>query len=262
VWEQFSPDDVEPAKEAFDVIYSLTRCENERYAALGIDSPYIPWGIHPELLAFSDVHPTADPTPPGAGNEEAVARVVYFYPGGFMTKRKPVKEVLAAFERVTGPGLRLVIKAQVERKQKLLERASRDDPRVEVVLEDLPTAEHLRLFASSDVCLAPSRWEGLGLHLYEALAFGIPVITNDNPPMNEIIRNGENGILVRGVRGGEASSGIPAFDPDVDELTNGIERLADPDARATLAAGARAARERLSWERTTRGYAELIAAVS
>jgi 1,2-diacylglycerol 3-alpha-glucosyltransferase len=275
VWEQFSPDDVEPVKQAFDVIYSLTQCERERYAALGIDTPYIPWGIHPELLAFSAAHPAAYPAAPGvvrasgsdhrspsAPCEEAAGRVVYFYPGGFMTKRKPVKEVLAAFERVTGPGLRLVIKAQVERKQRLLERASRDDPRVEVVLEDLPTAEHLRLFASSDVCLAPSRWEGLGLHLYEALAFGIPVITNDNPPMNEVIRNGENGILVRGLRSGEASSGIPAFDPDVDELTRAIERLTDPDARATLAAGARAARERLSWERTTRGYAELIAAVS
>ena len=65
-----------------------------------------------------------------------------------------------------------------------------------MILEDLPTDEHLRLFAGNDICLAPSRWEGLGLHLYEAMALGLPVITNDDPPMNEVIRDGENGLLV------------------------------------------------------------------
>jgi glycosyltransferase involved in cell wall biosynthesis len=64
-----------------------------------------------------------------------------------------------------------------------------------VIAEDQPAAEYLRLFASADVCLAPSRWEGLGLHLFEATAFGMPVITNDNPPMNEVVRDGENGLL-------------------------------------------------------------------
>ena len=74
-----------------------------------------------------------------------------------------------------------------------------------MILEDLPTDEHLRLFASADVCVAPSRWEGLGLHLYEAMALGLPVITNDNPPMNEVIVDGDNGLLVRGspARAGE-----------------------------------------------------------
>ncbi|HVH17422.1 MAG TPA: glycosyltransferase, partial [Myxococcota bacterium] len=62
--------------------------------------------------------------------------------------------------------------------------------------------------------LAPSRWEILGLHLYEATAFGMPVITNDNPPMNEVIEDGLNGILVDGVEDGHARSGVPAFAPD------------------------------------------------
>jgi 1,2-diacylglycerol 3-alpha-glucosyltransferase len=251
VWEQFSPEDSEPAREAFDLVYSLTECERRRYAQLGIESPRIPWGIHPELLEFA---------PDGVdGQAQGIA---FFYPGGFMTKRKPVKEVLAAFARAADPELRLVVKAQVERKQRLLDRASREDPRVEVILDDLPTAEHLRLFASAQVCLAPSRWEGLGLHLYEAMAFGMPVITNNNPPMNEVIADGVNGLLVPGVRSGEASSGIPAFDPDVDELAGAILRLADPELRAELAHGAREARERLGWGRTVRGYAELIERVS
>ena len=35
----------------------------------------------------------------------------------------------------------------------------------------MPTDEHLQLFASCDVCLGPSRWEGLGLFLPRGWAF-------------------------------------------------------------------------------------------
>ena len=50
VWEQFSPEHTEGAKRAFDVVYSVTRCEGERYATLGIDTPLVRWGCNPELL--------------------------------------------------------------------------------------------------------------------------------------------------------------------------------------------------------------------
>ena len=105
-----------------------------------------------------------------------------------------------------------------------------------IELEDRPTDEHLRQFASCHVCLSPSRWEGLGLPLYEAVAFGMPSITNDSPPMNEIVLDGVNGICVDSVPWGEAGSGIPAFDPDFEQLTAAIERLGDAGERERLAA--------------------------
>ncbi len=46
VWEMFSPEDAEPAKAAYDVLYSMTRCEQARYAEMGIESPYVQWGLH------------------------------------------------------------------------------------------------------------------------------------------------------------------------------------------------------------------------
>ena len=52
VWEQFSSEHVEPAKRALETIYSLTACERERYATMGIESPRVRWGIHPELLGY------------------------------------------------------------------------------------------------------------------------------------------------------------------------------------------------------------------
>jgi 1,2-diacylglycerol 3-alpha-glucosyltransferase len=251
VWEQFGREHVEPAKRALDVVYSLTESERERYAEMGIASPRVHWGIHPELLGFGrdrdpDLHP---------------GRLTFFYPAGFLSKRKPVEEVVRAFGRVPGERARLIVKGQVERRQEALERATRRDPRVEVTLEDLPTDQHLRLFASADICVAPSRWEGLGLHLYESMALGLPVITNDDPPMNEVIFDGENGLLVGSRRRGRARSGIPARAPSVRGLADAMRRSLDPDLRRELAEGVSAAQERLSWDRTVADYAELLAAL-
>jgi len=177
-----------------------------------------------------------------------------------MSKRKPLETTLKAFRKAKGDELRLVVKAQVERGVDAVRKAARKDARIEVIAEDLPTDEHLRLFASADVCLAPSRWEGLGLHLFEATALGLPIVTNDNPPMNEVVRDGRNGLLVRGVRSKERPrSDIGSFDPDRRALTKAIERLRDPDLRSTLERGALARREELSWNRTVGALSELLA---
>jgi 1,2-diacylglycerol 3-alpha-glucosyltransferase len=247
VWEQFSAEDVEPARRAFDVIYSLTEAERERYATMGIGSPRVRWGIHPELLAH-----TKPALPAGA-----VPRT-FFYPAGFLSRRKPVPELLKAFQRVDGHDVRLLVKGQVERELDVLERGRRKDPRVEVVLEDLPIDEHLALFASCDVCLAPSRWEGLGLHLYEAMALGLPVITNDAPPMNEVVADRDNGLLCRSRRRGRASSGIPAQRPVVRDLSRAIREVREPDLFAALCAGVGSARERLDWRRTVDDLGRLV----
>ena len=155
-------------------------------------------------------------------------------------------EVLKAFRRFDDPDARLVIKGQVERELDLLRRGADRDPRVEVVLEDLPTDEHLRLFATADVCVAPSRWEGLGLHLYESMALGLPVITNDAPPMNEVIADGDNGLLVASRRRGRARSGIPAYATSVRGLAAALERIAEPGGSRRCA---KAWRERASGSR-------------
>ncbi len=182
------------------------------------------------------------------------------FPGGFLGHRKPLEAVLEAFERTTDPRFRLVVKAQVERKQvRPAEEAAARDSRIEVRVGDQPTAEHLRELAGFDVCVAPARWEGLGLPLYEAIAFGQPAITNAAPPMDEAIHDGVNGLLVGGREQGTAKSGIAAIEPDVDQLTAAIERLGDDSYRAELAAGAVRVRDtERRWEHTVAGIGELL----
>ena len=43
------------------------------------------------------------------------------------------------------------------------------------------------LYEMGDIYVYPTKLDGLGLTLYEALSFGMPVITTDYPPMNEAI---------------------------------------------------------------------------
>jgi 1,2-diacylglycerol 3-alpha-glucosyltransferase len=262
VWEHFSSEHVDGAREAYDVVYSLTRAEQARYAELGIDSPYVPWGCHPELLEYLPAASSA--SRPGAagsvqGRADGDSLVRFYVPGSFMGKRKPFEVIAEAFTRVDDDRLRLLVRGQVERKRDPLAGFTERDERIEVELADRPTEEHLRQFAACDVCLSPSRWEGLGLPLYEAIAFGMPAITNDAPPMNEVVVDGVNGVCVRSIPWGTARSGIPAFDPDAGELAAAIERLGDDAERERLAAGALRLREgERSWSRTVEGFEELL----
>jgi 1,2-diacylglycerol 3-alpha-glucosyltransferase len=244
VWEHFAEDHLAGALDAYDLIYSMTRAEQERYRRFGIETPYVQWGCHPELLA---IEPHRDGEP-----------VRCIYPGGFIGHRKPVLQVVEAFSRTSDPRLRLLVTAQVERRLEEAERIAAGDERIEIQLEDAPRLDYLQRFADCDACLAISRWEGLGLPIYEAIAFGMPVITNDVPPMNEAVEHELNGLLVRSHADGHAKSGITAYLPDVDDLAASIERLADPELRERLARGAGEVRERRSWSRTVEGMAGLV----
>ena len=95
--------------------------------------------------------------------------------------------------RASGRGS--IVKAQVERSRLAdAEEAAARDPRIELRIADEPTRQHLETVAAADVTLSPARWEGLGLPLYEAVAFGQPAITNAVAPMDEITLDGENGL--------------------------------------------------------------------
>ncbi len=78
-----------------------------------------------------------------------------------------------------------------------------------------------RLLHMADVVVAPSRYEGFGIPLIEAMAAGRPVITTDVPASNEVVQHERTGLLV------------PYDDPDA--LAAAIIRLLrDPELAQRL----------------------------
>jgi glycosyltransferase involved in cell wall biosynthesis len=111
------------------------------------------------------------------------------------------------------------------------------DRGVVVLTDDLPQSAYHDLFASCHVCVAVSRWEGLGLHLYEALGFGMPLLAVDASPVNEVVEHEVNWLLVESALLGHTRSGVESREPDVDGLAAAFRRLAQQEFVADLAQG-------------------------
>jgi glycosyltransferase involved in cell wall biosynthesis len=104
-------------------------------------------------------------------------------------------------------------------------------------------------FASADVYVLPSHQENFGIAVAEALAAGLPVIVTDKVGIAADVREAGAGLVV------------PV---DVAAIAAAVSRLArDPDERRTMSTRAfNLARERYSWERAAREFAELYSGIS
>ena len=75
-----------------------------------------------------------------------------------------------------------------------------------------------RILSGSDLLVLPSRWEGFGLVLLEAMNQGLPVVGTRRGAIPEVVRDGETGLLV------------PPGDPD--SLATALSRLLGNPERA------------------------------
>ena len=155
--------------------------------------------------------------------------VVFFHSAGVggMNLRKGTDLVLKAFQNVTGKA-RLVIHSivPISRYGKEVSDIITRDRRIEFI-EKRVTAPGL--YHLGDVFVYPSRLEGIGLCVPEALACGLPVITTDNAPMNEFVEHGVNGSLVPVNRTTMTSYGYywPETSVDLDCLTRAMQAYVD-----------------------------------
>jgi len=106
--------------------------------------------------------------------------------------------------------------------------------------EDVPD-----LLAAADVFAFPSKFEGLGGSLIEAMAIGLPIVASDVPAIREIIEPNGNATLVPP---GSASA-----------LASAIEDLLDDPAKAATygARGRMIFRERFTLDRSTQRTVDL-----
>lgn len=119
---------------------------------------------------------------------------------GQMIARKGLDILLAAFDRLVLSGHDVVLRL-VGREAELPEMLRQVDPKTEGRIEYLGFQAPERLpefFAGNDVFVLPSRHDGWGVVVNQALAAGIPVICSDNVgAAMDLVRPDFNGLLVK-----------------------------------------------------------------
>lgn len=186
----------------------------------GLDEPPAPWGSNP-----------ADDVPANARIVLSTSR---------LTRQKGVDVAVQALSLLPEDVVLVVLGEGPERTQL-------ESPRVHLPGRVPDVAAWLR---RASVYVQPSRWEGFGLAVLEAMISGLPVVATNVSSLPELVVDGETGVLV------------PPDDPAA--LAAGIERaLASPQMGA--AGRERAAREfsvAKMADRTAALYTDLLSASS
>lgn len=131
--------------------------------------------------------------PANVRHEKNLGNETLFLFVGRLIEQKGVDILLDAFAHVGG-GYLLIAGDGIKRSA--LENRSRNleiDSRVFFLgaRNDVPS-----LMKAADCLVLPSRWEGQGIVIPEAFAAGLPVIIADFPAGHQMVKNGENGIVV------------------------------------------------------------------
>jgi glycosyltransferase involved in cell wall biosynthesis len=100
--------------------------------------------------------------------------------------RKQAYLVLKAFHLALKKGLKSTLTLTIQGSQ-VPPTDSFNDPRINIIVEHLPGEEIINLYRSHHIFIQVSKHEGLGLGFHEALSYGLPVVTLNTPPHNEIV---------------------------------------------------------------------------
>ncbi len=161
---------------------------------------------------------------------------------------KGVDVLIRAFQKVEDefPGVTLRILGHNPNSPELQAMAA-GDPRIEIV-RAVENSELLRRLPRARMLVLPSRCEGMGRVLIEAMAAGLPVVGSTAGGIPHWIRDGETGLVFR--------SG------DADELADRLRRLlADPALCERMGqAGARIARSELDEPAYVRHFTRMVEA--
>lgn len=231
-----------------DAVLAPSAVIRDELHARGVRTPIavVPTGV--DLERFRPGDREAARRSLGVGQGEPLVLYV-----GRLDREKSVDRVLGAFERVasTIPAARLVLVGQGTEAERLRRTAA-----------SLPVAERIRFlglrphdslaecYQAADVFLFASETETQGLVLAEAAACGLPAVAVDAPGCDEVVRDGDTGILTKGDPAALAEAAI------------GL--LLDPERRRAMGRRAREVAEslfdvKLQIDRTMAVYADAVA---
>jgi len=168
----------------------------------------------------------------------------------FVGSLRPFKDpltLLKGFKKIAEkyPNIKLDIIGDGPLRKYLQKFCLENGLRSAVIFEGSKTHEEaLRSIANSMIFILTSREEGLPTALIEAMALGKPVIATAVGAIPEVIRNGENGIL------------IPPKRPDC--VANALEKLLiDSELRRRFSKAAAESVKDYSWRKISEKYEEI-----
>lgn len=169
-------------------IYDFLICNTKRHHSVFEWHPqsfYIPWGTDIELFS------------PQERNENS-KKINFFHSCGMNPLRKGTDLLLLAFDKIDRKKAVLIIHSQINLKAFFPE--SKDlidkflDEKSLLLIERTVSAPGL--YHLGDVYVYPSRLEGIGLTITEAISCGLPVVVTDEQPMSEFVQSCNTGRLV------------------------------------------------------------------
>jgi len=171
----------------FFELYDILLCNTKRHYSVfrwHKEARYIPWGTDTNLFK-----------PDKLKTKVPDKEVTFFHSAGMggINSRKGTDLLVHAFQKVKG-GCRLVIQSQVGPEEfGNIKDIIVKDKRIEFIHK---TVEPPGMYTIGDIYVYPTRLEGIGLTIVEALSSGLPVVTTNQAPMNEFVEDGVTGKLV------------------------------------------------------------------
>jgi len=157
---------------------------------------YIGWGVDVDL--FKPVR-------------ETEKKYTFFHNAGWagINFRKMTPAVVLAFDALSkvnnDASLLIHSQAELEKYPAFMQDIVKSNKKIEFLCG---TVQHPGYYHLGEIYVYPTKLEGLGLTLFEALSAGLPVITTDAAPMNEFVKHGYNGLLVNVAKTGKRYDNI------------------------------------------------------
>jgi len=211
-----------------DAVLAPSSLIRDELVARGVRAPIavVPTGV--DLDHFSPGDRAAARRPLNLSADDLVLLYV-----GRLDREKSVGRILMAFERVAGtvPRARLVLVGHGTEADALRRHARALPVGDRIAFLGVRAHETLvECYRAADLFVFASETETQGLVLAEAAACGVPAVTVSGPGCDEVVRDGQTGVLTK---------------PDTAALADAvIGLLLDAERRARMAARARAVAER------------------
>lgn len=202
----------------FERFYDLTiSCAEHTYEVFGYqkNARFVPWGVDLDLFKPQD------------GDKQ-----LFFHNSGWggINGRKGTRQAIRAYDAIRKKNDNATMFLHTQKPVFSNTTVGKIKRWRKKGLEvKMGTVEHPGLYHKGQVYVAPTKLEGLGLYIPEALASGMPVIATDAYPIKQFIVPNETGLLVKtkGEKQRPDGYAFPEYEIDQDDLEEKMQWCVD-----------------------------------